>query len=44
MGRIAANLLIDEIQGVSQNSHTEILIEVDFKWNTSILKKQSILS
>lgn len=44
MGRIAADLLIDEIQGVSQNSHTEILIEVDFQWNTSILKKQSILS
>jgi len=39
MGRIAANLLIDEIQGISQNSHTEILIEVDFQWNTSILKR-----
>jgi len=39
MGRIAANLLIDEIQGISQNSPTEILIEVDFQWNTSILKR-----
>jgi LacI family transcriptional regulator len=39
MGRIAANLLIDEIQGISQNSTTEILIEVDFQWNTSILKR-----
>jgi LacI family transcriptional regulator len=43
MGRIAANLLIDEIQGISQNSHTEILIDVDFQWNTSILKKESII-
>ncbi len=39
MGRIAANLLIDEIQGISQHSHTEILIDVDFQWNTSILKR-----
>jgi len=39
MGRIAANLLIDEIQGISKNSHTEILIDVDFQWNTSILKR-----
>lgn len=39
MGRIAVNLLIDEIQGISQNSHTEILIDTDFQWNTSILKK-----
>lgn len=39
MGKIAANLLIDEIQGISQNSPTEILIEVDFQWNTSILKR-----
>lgn len=39
MGRIAANLLIDEIQGIAQNSYTEILIDVDFKWNTSILKR-----
>jgi LacI family transcriptional regulator len=43
MGRIAANLLIDEIQGISQNLHTEILIDVDFQWNTSILKKESII-
>ena len=39
MGRVAANLLIDEIQGISQDSHIEILIDVDFHWNTSILKK-----
>jgi LacI family transcriptional regulator len=39
MGRIAANLLLDEIRDVSQTSHTEMLIDVDFQWNTSILKK-----
>jgi len=39
MGRIAANLLIDEIQGVSQNAYSEILIEEDFQWKTSILKR-----
>ncbi len=39
MGRIAANLLIDEIQGDSKNSPTEILIEENFQWNTSILKR-----
>ena len=39
MGRIAVNLLIDEIQGISQKSRTEILIDVDFQWNTSILKR-----
>jgi LacI family transcriptional regulator len=39
MGRIAANLLIDEIQSVSQSSYAEILIEEDFQWNTSILKR-----
>jgi LacI family transcriptional regulator len=38
MGKIAANLLIDEIQGISLKSHTEILIEEDFQWNTSIRK------
>jgi len=38
MGKIAADLLIDEIQGISQKSHTEILIKEDFQWNTSILK------
>jgi LacI family transcriptional regulator len=39
MGRIAANLLIDEIQGVSSSSHAEMLIQEDFYWNTSILKR-----
>jgi len=39
MGKIAANLLIDEIQGVSQNAYSEILIEEDFQWKTSILKR-----
>jgi LacI family transcriptional regulator len=38
MGRIVTNLLIDEIRGVSQESKSEILIEEDFQWNTSILK------
>lgn len=38
MGTIAANLLIDEIQGGSQSSHADILIEEDFQWNTSIRK------
>jgi LacI family transcriptional regulator len=39
MGRIAANLLIDEIQGISSKPPSEILIEEDFQWNTSILKR-----
>jgi LacI family transcriptional regulator len=39
MGRIAANMLIDEIQGVSTTTLTEVLIEEDFQWNTSILKR-----
>jgi LacI family transcriptional regulator len=39
MGRIAVNLLIDEIQGASVNSPAEILIEENFQWNTSILKR-----
>ena len=39
MGKIAADLLIDEIQGISQKSHTEILIEEDFQWNTSIRRQ-----
>lgn len=39
MGKIAANLLIDEIQGVSEKTPVEIFIEEDFQWNTSILKR-----
>jgi LacI family transcriptional regulator len=39
MGRIAANLLIDEIQGIAGQSPAEILIEEDFQWNTSISKR-----
>ncbi len=39
MGAIAANLLIDEIQGISTQPYTEILIEEDFQWNTSIRKQ-----
>ncbi len=39
MGRIAANLLIDEIQGILPKTPSEILIEEDFQWNTSILKR-----
>lgn len=38
MGRIAVDLLINEIQGISQKLQTEILIEEDFQWNTSIRK------
>ncbi len=40
MGWIAAGLLIDEIKGISKNSHAEILIDLDFHWNTSILKRR----
>jgi DNA-binding LacI/PurR family transcriptional regulator len=43
MGRISTNLLIEEIVS-TQNSHTDILIEVDFQWNTSILKRKSIFN
>jgi LacI family transcriptional regulator len=39
MGKIAVDQLIDEIQGVSSISTGEILIQEDFHWNTSILKK-----
>jgi LacI family transcriptional regulator len=39
MGRIAANMLIDEIQGVSTTTTSEVLIEEDFQWNTSVKKK-----
>jgi LacI family transcriptional regulator len=40
MGRTAANLLIDEIQGVSATSTSEILINEDLQWNNSISKKK----
>jgi len=39
MGRIAANLLIDEIQGISTATLSQVLIEEDFQWNTSVLKR-----
>ena len=39
MGRIAADLLIDEIQAASDREPSMILIEEDFQWNTSILKR-----
>ncbi len=39
MGKIAANLLIDEIQGTTDSSHAEILIQEDFHWNTSVMKR-----
>ncbi len=39
MGKIAANLLIDEIKGISGTKHAEILIEEDFHWNTSVTKR-----
>jgi LacI family transcriptional regulator len=40
MGRLAANLLIDEILGGSAKPPSEILIDEDFKWNNSISKKK----
>ena len=40
MGRTAANLLIDEIQGVSTTSTSDILIDEDLQWNNSISKKK----
>jgi hypothetical protein len=39
MGKIAVNLLIDEIKNGSSASHSEILIQEDFKWNTSVMKR-----
>jgi LacI family transcriptional regulator len=39
MGKIAVNLLIDVIQGSSDNSQSEILIQEDFHWNTSVMKR-----
>ena len=39
MGGMAINQLIDEIQGASGNSHTQLLIEENFLWQTSILKR-----
>jgi LacI family transcriptional regulator len=39
MGKLAANLLIDEIQGSTPESHAEILIQEDFHWNTSVMKR-----
>ncbi len=39
MGRMAVNQLIDEIQGLAPDSGTDILIQEDFRWNTSIMKK-----
>ncbi|HJZ41032.1 MAG TPA: LacI family DNA-binding transcriptional regulator [Bacteroidales bacterium] len=39
MGNIAANMLIDEIQGISTSTKAQVLIEEDFQWNTSVLKR-----
>jgi LacI family transcriptional regulator len=36
MGRIAAQLLIDEIQGIPPEKPSQLLIEEDFQWNTSL--------
>ena len=36
MGRMAAQLLIDEIQGISPEKPSQLLIEEDFQWNTSL--------
>jgi LacI family transcriptional regulator len=36
MGRIAANLLIDEILAVSAKSPSEIVVDENFQWNNSI--------
>ncbi|HEX2920536.1 MAG TPA: LacI family DNA-binding transcriptional regulator [Bacteroidales bacterium] len=39
MGKLAADMLIDKIQGISADS-SEILIEEDFQWNTSIIRRK----
>lgn len=39
MGEKAIDMLINEIQGAAKNSHTQLLIEENFLWNTSILKR-----
>jgi LacI family transcriptional regulator len=36
MGRMAAQLLIDEIQGNSPDKPSQLLIEEDFQWNSSL--------
>jgi LacI family transcriptional regulator len=38
MGSIAANLLLDEIEGNSIRSGMQVLIDEDFQWNTSVRK------
>lgn len=42
MGKIAANMLIDEIQGKSDISPSRVLVEEEFQWNNSVLKKNSL--
>jgi LacI family transcriptional regulator len=41
MGRMAANLLMDEIQGSQINAASQVLIEEDFRWNASVLKRSN---
>jgi len=38
MGNIAANLLLDEIEGKSIQLGMQVLIDEDFQWNTSVRK------
>ena len=39
MGSIAANMLINEIESDSPSTISQVLIEEDFQWNTSVLKR-----
>ena len=39
MGQLAVNTLIDEILNESEQNKIEIVIEEDFQWKTSVLKK-----
>jgi len=39
MGRMATDLLIDQIQGISTLTISEILIGEDFQWDDSVLKR-----
>jgi LacI family transcriptional regulator len=39
MGRLAANLLIDEIQGIASSTPSQVLVEEYFQWNTSVKNK-----
>jgi DNA-binding LacI/PurR family transcriptional regulator len=44
MGKIAVNILIDEIQSASIPAISQILIEEDFLWNSSVKNKKNRLT